>query len=115
MFLRIATGRSRANSDVSAENKILDIFSNDGVVAEIERVPGSLANRVHSVQVANPGSWIVVGSKMRSGLSRSVFGSTADRLARDAAGPIIVVPDAKVMRQRMRSAHDATRDLATSL
>ncbi|MCH7984887.1 MAG: universal stress protein [Chloroflexi bacterium] len=107
--------RTDADSAVATENEILEFFSDDGVVAEIERAEGNLVEHVHSLQVANPGSWIVVGSKMRSGFSRSVFGSTADRLARDAAGPIVIVPNAKVTRQRMRAAHDATRDLATSL
>ena len=107
--------RTDANSAVATENEILKFFSDDGVIAEIERAEGNLVEHVHSFQVANPGSWIVVGSKMRSGFSRSVFGSTADKLVRDAAGPIVVVPNAKVTRERMRAAHDATRDLATSL
>lgn len=107
--------RSDANLDAAAENEILGRFTDEGVVAEIERAEGNLVQHVHSLQAADPGSWIVVGSKMRSGISRSVLGSTADRLTRDATGPIIVVPDPKVMRQRMQSAHDATRDLAASL
>jgi hypothetical protein len=36
-------------------------------------------------------------------------------LAREAVGPIMVVPDPKVMKQRRQSAHDATRDLADSV
>ncbi|MCZ6538629.1 MAG: universal stress protein [Chloroflexi bacterium] len=107
--------RSDANSEMATEQKTLDIFSDDGVTVEIERTDGNLVEHVHSLQVDNPGSWIVVGSKMRAGIRRSVFGSTADKLARDAAGPIIVVPDPKVLRRRMQAAHDATRDLAASL
>ena len=76
---------------------------------------GKLAPQLHSIQAANPGSWIVVGSKMRSGLNRSVFGSVADILTRGATGPVVIVPHPEVMRRRMRSAHDATHDLANSL
>ncbi len=106
---------SGAVSEGEAENELLSDVASDGVDAEIEHAKGNLVEHVHALQIASPGSWIVVGSKMRSGISRSVFGSTADKLARDAAGPIVVVPDPKVMRKRMRSAHDATRDIATSL
>ena len=103
------------NSDLAVEKNLLEYFSDDGVVAEIDRAKGNLVERVHSLQAANPGAWIVVSSKMRSGISRSVLGSTADALARGAPGPIVVVPDEKVMRLRLQSAHDATRDHATSL
>ena len=113
--LVMPAGRSDANSDAATEKEILDIFSDDGVVAEIERAKGDFVQHVHSLQSHNAGSWIVVGSKMRSGFSRSVLGSTADKLARDTTGPIVVVPDPRVMCRRMRLAHDATRDLATSL
>ncbi len=98
-----------------AENELLSEVASDGVDAEIEPAKGSLVEHVHALQIADPGSWIIVGSKMRSGISRSVFGSTADKLARDADGPIVVVPVPGVMRRRMRSAHDATRDIAASL
>ena len=111
----LPAARSDPISGKAVEQELHDNFLDDGVDAEIERAEGNLVEHVHSLQVATPGSWIVVGSKMRSGFSRSVFGSSADRLARDAAGPIVIVPNAKVTRQRMRAAHDATRDLATSL
>ncbi|MDP6665921.1 MAG: universal stress protein [Dehalococcoidia bacterium] len=101
--------------DELAENELLSAFSDDGVFAEIERAGGGLVEYVRELQSAEPGSWLVVGSKMRSGISRSVLGSAADRLVRDGDGPVIVVPDPKVGRRRLRSAHDATRDLATSL
>ncbi len=113
--LVLPAAQSDANSDVSTENKILDTFSEDGIAAEIERSEGNLIEQVHSLQADNPGSWIVVGSKMRSGLGRSVFGSTADSLARNCGGPVIVVPDPKAVRKRMRSAREATRHLTTSL
>jgi nucleotide-binding universal stress UspA family protein len=108
--LALPAARSSATEDITAENKILDTFSDYGIRAEIERAESSLAEHVHSLQAANPGSWVVVGSKMRSGISRSVMGSTADKLARDSVGPLVVVPDEKVMRQRMQAAHDTTRE-----
>ena len=48
---------------------------------------------------------------MRSGLRRSILGSVADRLARDAVGPIVVVADSEVMEQRTHASHQTTRTL----
>ena len=50
---------------------------------------------------------------MRSGIRRTILGSIADRLARDAVGPIVVVADSKVTKQRTNAAHKATKALAT--
>jgi nucleotide-binding universal stress UspA family protein len=90
------------------------MFTTDGIHVEIEQGDKNLSKQVLDIQSQNPGSWIVSGSKMRSGLIRSVLGSFTDNIARQAIGPIVVVPDPKLTRQRKRSAHNATRDLAVS-
>ena len=97
------------------EDELMNKFTNDEVHVEIQHVADNLVQQVLGLQSENTGSWIVSGSRMRSGLIRSMFGSFADSIARDATGPVVVVPDAKVMRQRERAAHELTRDLPSSL
>jgi nucleotide-binding universal stress UspA family protein len=97
------------------EDELMNKFTNDEVHVEIQHVADNLVQQVLGLQSENTGSWIVSGSRMRSGLIRSIFGSFADSIARDATGPVIVVPDAKVMRQRERVAHELTRNLPSSL
>jgi nucleotide-binding universal stress UspA family protein len=113
--LVLTTKEADSKSQPNPESQLISTFADDGIEVDIERAEGNFVEHVHSLQAANPGSWIVVGSKMRSGVSRSILGSTADKLARDATGPVVIVPDPKVMRQRMRLAHEATHDLASSL
>jgi nucleotide-binding universal stress UspA family protein len=106
---------SKSISTGDTEDQIINIFTNDGIKVDI--VPGekNMIEQVRQLQTDNPGSWSIVGSKMRSGILRSVLGSTADTLAREAVGPILVVPEPNVMRQRKRSAQEATRNMASSL
>jgi nucleotide-binding universal stress UspA family protein len=111
--VKIVLSKSSSTGDV--EDQLLNMFSADDVPVEIEHGGNDLVRQVHGLQSENPGSWIVVGSKMRSGFRRSILGSTADMLARDAAGPIVVVPDPAVMRRRKQMAREVTRDLTTSL
>jgi nucleotide-binding universal stress UspA family protein len=106
---------SKSNSSGEVEDELINMFSNDNVEIEIIHGEKKLANQVHQLQADHQGSWIVVGSKMRSGFARSILGSTSDMLAREAVGPIVVAPDPKVMRRRKQTAHEATRSLATSL
>lgn len=113
--LVLTTKEANSKSQPNPESQLFNTFADDGIEVDIERAEGNFVEHVHSLQAANPGSWIVVGSKMRSGVSRSILGSTADKLARDATGPVVIVPDPKVMRHRMRLAHEATHDLASSL
>ena len=100
-----------SNANRASESEILNYFSNEGIYAEIVRVGGNFTRQIHKIQVETSGSWILVGSKMRSGLRRSILGSVADRLARDAVGPIVVVADSEVMEQRTHASHQTTRAL----
>jgi len=104
----------RSASSGGIEDELITMFTTDGIHVEIEQGDKNLSKQVLDIQSQNPGSWIVSGSKMRSGLIRSVLGSFTDNIARQAIGPIVVVPDPKLTRQRKRSAHNATRDLAVS-
>jgi nucleotide-binding universal stress UspA family protein len=111
--VKIVLGRSSSSGAV--EDELINQFTADGIDVEIEQGEKDFVKQVLNLQSENPGSWIVSGSKMRAGLRRSVFGSVTDSIARQAIGPIVVVPDPKMSRQRKRMAHQATRDLATSL
>jgi nucleotide-binding universal stress UspA family protein len=106
---------SKSNSTGEVEDELINMFSDGNVEIEIIHGERKMLRQVHALQADNPGSWIVTGSKMRSGITRSIFGSTSDMLAREAIGPIVVAPDTKTMRHRKRSAHEETRNLALSL
>jgi len=111
--IKIVLSKSYPTDEI--EDELINMFSDDNVELEIIHGERKMVRQVHGLQADNPGSWIVTGSKMRSGITRSILGSTSDILVREAIGPIVVAPDPKVMRRRKRSAHEATRNLATSL
>ena len=109
--IKIVEKKSRTNS--KNESEIFNYFSSRGINAEIVKVDGNFTRQIHKLQADDPGSWILVGSKMRSGIRRTILGSIADRLARDAVGPIVVVADSKVTKQRTNASHKVTKALAT--
>jgi len=111
--VRVVLTKSAAS--VKLEDELINKFTNDDVHIEIQHVSGNLVQQVLGLQSENNGSWIVSGSRMRSGIIRSVLGSYTDSIARDAPGPVVVVPDPNVMRQRERAAHELTRNLPWSL
>ena len=109
--IKIVEKKSRTNS--KNESEIFNYFSSRGINTEIVKVDGNFTRQIHKLQADDPGSWILVGSKMRSGIRRTILGSIADRLARDAVGPIVVVADSKVTKQRTNASHKVTKALAT--
>mgnify|MGYP000901965656 CR=1 FL=1 len=109
--IKIVEKKSRTNS--KNESEIFNYFSSRGIDAEIVQVDGNFTRQIHKLQANDPGSWILVGSKMRSGIRRTILGSIADRLARDAVGPIVVVADSKITKQRANASHKATKALTT--
>jgi len=111
--VKIVLAKSVSTGDT--EDRIINKFANNGITVDIVSSEKNMARQVKELQANNSGSWTIVGSRMRSGLRRSIFGSTGDMLARESAGPIVVVPDPKVMLQRKRSAQEATRNMAASL
>ena len=109
--IKIVEKKSKNNR--KNELEIFNYFSNMGIDAEIVRADGNFTRKIHKLQADDPGSWILVGSKMRSGIRRSILGSVADKLARDAVGPIVVVADSKITKQRANASHKATKALTT--
>lgn len=123
-FASAIAGASRSNIKVvlagsistgEVEDDLINLFTADGIDVEIEQGRKDLPAQVLSLQADSPGSWVVAGSRMNSGFRRAILGSVADIIARDAIGPIVVVPEPNVMRDRKIAAHNATRDLASSL
>jgi len=106
---------TKSASSVELEDELKNKFTNDDVRVEIQHISGNIVQQVLGLQSENNGSWVVSNSRMRSGIIRSVLGSFADSIARNALGPVVVVPDAKVMRQRERDAHELTRNIPSSL
>lgn len=100
--------------DRSEIDSIVENLNSDGIQADHQETMLQYSEAVAEIQSNNPGSWIVVGSRMRSGFTRAVFGSLADILARDASGPILIVPERRIRRRRERAARALTRELATS-
>ena len=106
---------ARSASSGAVEDELINMFTSDDIDVQIQQGSNNLVKHVIELQSEHPGSWIVSGSRMRSGLRRTLFGSVSDSIARQAIGPIVVAPDPKLTRQRKRAAHQATREMATSL
>ncbi len=111
---RVKIVSSKSSSTGEIEDKLINMFTSDEVAIEILQGGRNVIGEAHALQADNPGSWIVVGSKMRSGIRRSILGSSADMIARESQGPVVVVPDPKVTERRRRSASEATRNLASA-
>ena len=107
----IALSASSVNEGGSEQ---LNMFSSAGIKVEIARAELKLTEHLHSIQAANPGSWIVIESKMRSGFVRSLFGSNADKCVRDASGPVLVVPNQEVSHRKLLSTHGGMRNLSSA-
>ena len=107
----IALSGSSADEE---ESEQLNAFSRAGIKAEIARSDLKPTEHLHSIQAANPGSWIVIESKMRSGFVRSLFGSNGDKCVRDASGPVLVVPNQEVSHRKFLSTHDGIRNRPSS-
>ncbi|MEE8046138.1 MAG: universal stress protein, partial [Dehalococcoidia bacterium] len=84
---RVKIVSSKSSSTGEIEDKLINIFTSDEVAIEILHGGRNVIGEAHALQADNPGSWIVVGSKMRSGIRRSILGSSADMIARESQGP----------------------------
>lgn len=57
-------------------------------------------NSLLEAHTSSPYSWIVMGSRMRYGFTRSFWGSVADNIRREVSCPVLVVPRAEVIPKR---------------
>ena len=110
--IKIVIRKSTPPEQVKA--KFVDAVVSDQMDIEIIEPEKNFTKSIASLQNSDPGAWIVTRSRMRSGIGRSVFGSMADTLAREASGPIVVIPDPDVINKRKRQIRTTMRDIATS-
>ena len=89
----------------NAVDDAAELLRRRDVDAVVEDVDEDLDLAVAARQAEEPGSWIVMGSHMRHGIRRSVFGSMADRVVRIAPGPVMIVPTRRVARRRSKRLH----------
>ena len=69
--VRVVLTKSAASRELKDE--FIDKFTNDEVHVETQHVADNLVQQVLGLQSENTGSWIISGSRMRSGLVRSIF------------------------------------------
>jgi nucleotide-binding universal stress UspA family protein len=110
IFLRRIEKRSAASDDGSALpanaiDEAAELLRRRDIEAQVEGVEGELDLAVAERQAGQPGSWVIMGSRMRHGIGRSLFGSMADRILRVAPGPVMVVPTRRVSRRRAKKLH----------
>jgi nucleotide-binding universal stress UspA family protein len=85
-----------------AAEELAEELRGNGCDAEVEHTTGGVLG-VARRQLQDRGSWVVASSRMRSGLSRLIKGSSGDSFLRQCRGPLIVVPDPSVARSREKS------------
>lgn len=98
--LRAGEGGSGTQSPLARMQEMAAYLREDRISVQTEMRAGIPAWAILSRQADAPGSWVVMTSFMPAGLSRTVFGSTADGVLRTARGPVLVVPEASVARKR---------------
>jgi nucleotide-binding universal stress UspA family protein len=89
----------------NAIDEAAELLRRRDIDARVDGVDVELDLAAAARQVEEPGSWIVMGSRMRHGIGRSLLGSMADRIMRAAPGPVMVVPTRKVSRRRAKKLH----------
>ncbi len=95
------TTDSRSEDELERALAILEENQADVVV---DAATGYRVETVAARQQAEPGSWVVTGSKMRSGVRRTLLGSIADHVVRAGSGPVVVVPSPSVAQRRSQAA-----------
>jgi nucleotide-binding universal stress UspA family protein len=98
--LRASDGGSGTQSPLARMQEMAAHLREDRISVQTEMRAGIPAWAIVSRQAEAPRSWVVMTSFMPAGLSRTVFGSTADGVLRTARGPVLVVPEARVARKR---------------
>ncbi len=59
-----------------------------------------ITNSLSSAHTSSPFSWIVMGSRLRYGLSRNFWPAVADNIRREVSCPVLAVPDTEVIPKR---------------
>jgi nucleotide-binding universal stress UspA family protein len=72
--------------------KVADSLKGDGIAVETVIVRGGPAEEILDYAKKNKVDLIVMSTHGRSGVSRWVFGSVAERVLRHSASPVLMVP-----------------------
>ncbi len=72
--------------------KVADSLKGDGIAVETDIVYGEPAEEILDYATQNKVDLIVMSTHGRSGVSRWVFGSVAERVLRHSATPVLVIP-----------------------
>jgi len=72
--------------------KVADSLKGDGIAVETDIVHGGPAEEILDYATQNKVDLIVMSTHGRSGVSRWVFGSVAERVLRHSATPVLVIP-----------------------
>ena len=75
-------------------SKVADNLNKDGIAAETAVVSGMAADQILDYAKKNQVDLIVMSSHGRSGISRWVLGSVADRVLRHSAAPVLLISPA---------------------
>jgi nucleotide-binding universal stress UspA family protein len=104
----LAILHDRAESDaagIAAAWSYLEAVADHPALAGVETVPDVLGGEAapRLLEVVTPADLVVLTSRGRSGVPRWLLGSVAEKLVREAAGPVCLVPTAP----RAGGEHDA--------
>jgi nucleotide-binding universal stress UspA family protein len=108
--LSAGEGSPGVQSPLARLQEMAAYLRQDRIRVQTETRAGIPAWAIAKRQAEAPGSWVVMTSFMPAGLSRTVFGSTADGVLRTARGPVLVVPAASVARKRAEALRHMIRD-----
>ena len=61
-----------------------------------------ITNSLSAAHMSSPYSWIVMGSRLRYGFTRSFWPSVADNIRREVSCPVLAVPQAEVIPRRKK-------------
>ena len=71
-----------------------------GIDADLHVSPQSIIPTLDRLQDENPGSWIVIRSKMGSGFSRPFKSGITDKVVRYARAPVLAIPSESIALRR---------------
>ena len=72
-------------------NRIVNQLKQDGIVAQSEVLLGAVAENIADYASKNDVDLIIIATHGRSGVSRWVWGSVADRILRSSCVPVLMV------------------------
>ena len=108
--LLITVGKAAPEPDTTASqspfvSRAVRYLGERGTAVTVETSKNGDITGVARRQIQLRGSWVIAGSRMRSGFNRILLGSHGDQFLRQCRGPLIVVPDPDVAEERAKKSH----------